>query len=86
MTDIIAIFRSRSQVIDCNQKLKSMGIPSAIINTPTEANIGCGLSLKIPNDSFERVRFVIKNSRYSAFYGFFRIQSNNNRIILGKIT
>lgn len=85
MTDIIAIFRSRSQVIDCQQKLKNMGISSAIISTPTEANIGCGLSIKFANDALERVRFIIKNSRYTAFYGFFRMQSNGNRIVLGKI-
>ncbi|MDE5667261.1 MAG: DUF3343 domain-containing protein [Clostridia bacterium] len=46
MTEILAVFRSRSQAIDCNSRLKRYGISATLINTPKEANVGCGLSLK----------------------------------------
>ena len=85
MTEILAVFRSRSQAIDCNARLRSLGVPASLINTPREANIGCGLSIKIAPMHLERVRMLIKNLNYSEFYGYFRMQSQYGRTIYGKI-
>lgn len=85
MTDILAVFRSRSQAIDCNARLRALGVHATIINTPREANIGCGLSIKIPLNMLERVRIIIKNVNYSAFYGYYRMQTNYGRTIFGRI-
>ena len=74
MTYILAIFRSRSQAVDCNIRLKSFGVEAELINTPKEANIGCGLSVKIPYTALEKTKNIIKRSNYSAFYGFFAVQ------------
>lgn len=70
MTEILAIFRSRAQAMDCNTRLKKLGIPSALINTPKEANVGCGLSVKYPQSVEKRARTIVLAGRYSAFYGF----------------
>ena len=59
MTEILAVFRSRSQAIDCNARLKVYGVNASLINTPREANIGCGLSVKIAPDKLERVKGII---------------------------
>ena len=85
MTEILAVFRSRSQAIDCNAKLKAAGVSAALINTPKEANIGCGLSVKFELNMLNRVRMIVKRWNYSAFYGFFRMQNNYGRIIFGRI-
>lgn len=85
MTYILAIFRSRAQAVDCNVRLKSMGVASELINTPKEANIGCGLSLKIPHTMIERAKVIIKRAGYSAFYGFFVMQNTYGRIQLGRL-
>ena len=74
MTYILAIFRSRSQAVDCNIRLKNFGVAAELINTPKEANIGCGLSIKIPYNQGERAYKIIKKANYSAFYGFFAVQ------------
>ena len=84
MTYILAIFRSRSQAVDCNIRLKSFGVASELINTPKEANIGCGLSLKIPHVSIERAKAIIQRANYSAFYGFFIMQQTFGRWQLGR--
>ncbi len=84
MTYILAIFRSRSQAVDCNIRLKSMGIASELINTPKEANIGCGLSIKLPHAAAERAKTIIKRINYSAFYGFYVMQNTYGRLQLGK--
>lgn len=74
MTELIAVFRSRAQAIDCNSRLRSLGVQSGLINTPREANVGCGLSVKIPQNAVERAKRIILNGRYSAFYGFFKVK------------
>lgn len=75
MTEILAVFRSRSQATDCNSRLKMHGIQTKLINTPKEAGIGCGLSVYIPQNNFQRAKILIYNSKYSAFYGFYTSQS-----------
>ncbi|HBN12012.1 MAG TPA: hypothetical protein DD415_00175 [Clostridiales bacterium] len=85
MTEILAVFRSRSQAMDCNARLRAMGIAANLINTPREANVGCGLSLKIPPSSFERAKILIRKCNYSAFYGFLRMQNDYGRVIFGRI-
>ena len=85
MTEVLAVFRSRSQAIDCNARLRAMGIPAGIVNTPREANIGCGLSVKIPDKMFPRARSIVFAAKYSAFYGFLRVNTNYGRAFVGKI-
>ena len=70
MTEILAVFRSRSQAVDCNSRLRRGGIPSNLINTPKEAGVGCGLSVKFPQNMEMRAKAIIFGGRYSAFYGF----------------
>lgn len=70
MTEIIAVFRSRSQAIDCNQKLRIRGIPAAIISTPQRIGVGCGYSIKFSSAVAGRVKSVILRERYSSFYGY----------------
>lgn len=86
MTEVLAVFRSRSQAIDCNARLRAQGVPSSIVNTPREANIGCGLSIKIPQGSFDRAKRFIYNAKYSAFYGFLRINSDYGKTFIGRIS
>lgn len=74
MTEMIAVFRSRAQAVDCNARLRRYGVPSNIINTPKEANVGCGLSLRIPQNMLARAKSIISGGKYSAFYGFIRVK------------
>ena len=74
MTELIAVFRSRSQAIDCNARLRARGIPTSVISTPKEANIGCGLSVRIPKNFEPRAKMLIMGAKYSAFYGFLKVK------------
>lgn len=70
MTLILAVFRSRSQAADCNSRLRINGINCALVNTPKEAGVGCGLSVKIPQNQLARAKSIISRFNYSAFYGY----------------
>ena len=80
MTEILAVFRSRAQAVDCNARLNANGISSVLVNTPKEANIGCGLSVKIPQNMQKRCAMIISNAKYSAFYGFYTIKNLYGKI------
>ncbi|MDE7380044.1 MAG: DUF3343 domain-containing protein [Clostridia bacterium] len=82
MTEILAVFRSRSQAIDCINKMRAFNIPAQIINTPKEANAGCGLSVKFPQHVSARAKSVIARVNYSSFYGYMRIDTRGGRIFI----
>lgn len=79
MTEILAVFRSRSQAADCNSLLKRYGIPAALINTPKEAGVGCGLSVKFPQSAEMRAKRLVSGGKYSAFYGFMMMNTMYGR-------
>lgn len=74
MTELIAVFRSRAQAVDCNMRLKKRGVQCALINTPKEANVGCGLSVIIPKNAQAAAKKFIYAAGYSAFYGFLNVK------------
>ena len=80
MTEVLAVFRSRAQAVDCNARLNANGINAVLVNTPKEANIGCGLSVKIPPNQMKRVSMIISNARYSAFYGYYTMKNLYGKI------
>ncbi len=78
--DYIAVaFRSREQTIKFSKFLIVRGINCAVINTPKEAGVGCGLSVKIPLGSFSAVRKAILNLRPSSFAGYFAVTVRGGR-------
>lgn len=82
MIEIIAVFRSRSHAIDCNRILKALNIGSTLIGTPKEANVGCGLSVKLPYNAYARAKQVIDRENYASFAGFLKIQSFGGRLVI----
>ena len=80
MYEILAVFRSRSQAMDCYTKMRAFNIPAQIINTPKEANVGCGLSIKFPFGAAARAKNVISRGTYTAFYGYMKIEYKNGRM------
>ncbi|MDE6504644.1 MAG: DUF3343 domain-containing protein, partial [Clostridia bacterium] len=84
MTDLLAVFRSRAQAADCNSRLRMNGVPSNLVNTPKEANIGCGLSVKIPQNMAARAKALVLSGRYSAFYGFYTVKTVYGKTFFGR--
>ena len=82
MIDILAVFRSRSQAMDCITKMRALKIPAQIINTPREANVGCGLSVKFPQNAATRAKAFITRAAYSSFYGYMRIDYKSGKMFI----
>ena len=82
MTEILAVFRSRSQAIDCMTKMRALNVPAQLINTPKEAGVGCGLSLRFPQNAANRAKSVISRIGYSSFYGYMRMDMRGGKIFI----
>jgi len=85
MNEILAVFRSRSQAVDFNSRLRAGGAPCTLINTPKEANVGCGLSVRFAQNFLPSAKFIAKNGNYSAFFGFFAYTNRYGRIYFNRI-
>lgn len=85
MTEVLAVFRSRAQAMDCNSRLRGARVAASLVNTPKEANIGCGLSIKFSSVNLPRVRTVIKSAGYSAFFGFYNVNNIYGRTVFSRL-
>ena len=85
MEFIIVAFRSRAQTIKVFNLLSAHGIALEIVNTPKEAGVGCGLSVKIKPNAFELVKKVVFSLSLSSFAGFFMVKEIGGRRIVKSI-
>ena len=85
MIVILAVFRTRTQTMGYASRLQSAGVPCALVNTPKEANVGCGLSVQFPCSCMQTARSVLGKGGYSAFGGFYRKVESHGRISVARI-
>lgn len=72
MDYVIAVYRSRNVSMRAYNFLQSKGVTCALISTPRNANVGCGLSVKFPKEALSRVRNVLSDAE--TFVGFFLVK------------
>lgn len=78
--DFIAVtFRSRGHTVKFYEYLKKNGINAEIINTPKEAGVGCGLSVKIAPEFFSFAKRTVHNSSLNSFAGFFYVKQTGRK-------
>ncbi|MBE7088877.1 MAG: DUF3343 domain-containing protein [Clostridiales bacterium] len=85
MIEILAVFKSRAQATDCNARLKGLNINCALIATPKECGVGCGLCVKFSQAVYPRAKAIILRSGYSAFYGFCLMRSVYGKVTVTKV-
>lgn len=85
MEYIIISFRSRIDTFMLSDNLKKWGIPSKVVLTPKEANIGCGLSVMIQTEYYKMCKKIVYSKVPKSFVGFFLIKEHNNRKIIKMI-
>lgn len=74
--DYVAIaFRSRSDTVKFSNFLRNNGYESEIVNTPKEAGIGCGLSVKTYPSMIPLMRSAVKMANLKSFVGFFLVKT-----------
>ena len=70
----IAIFRSRTHTIGFVKYMRAQGVDCVAINTPTEVNLGCGISAKFPIGYTALAMQVVNALSLTSFRGFFSVR------------
>ena len=73
MEYVLVAFRSRSHTVSFSEYLRLHGVNNEIVNTPKEAGVGCGLSVKISKNAFSIVKKAVFGAHYGSFAGFFLV-------------
>lgn len=79
MEYVVVAFRSRAHTVKFYEFLRKNGLESEIINTPKEAGVGCGLSVKVAKENFLAVKRAVQYCDYKSFAGFFLVKLIGNR-------
>ena len=82
MEYLVISFRSRAETVKFSEYLRVNGIRNEIINTPKEAGVGCGLSVKTSKENFSAVKKAVFTTQKSSFAGFFLVTvASGKRIV-----
>ena len=73
MEYVIVAFRSRAHTVRFSEFLRANGLANEIVNTPKEAGVGCGLSVKISKNNFLHAKTAVRVQALSSFAGFFLV-------------
>ena len=72
MREFFVAFRSRSDALRFYEEISTYRVPAKLINTPSSAGVGCGLSVKLLAKSMGDARRVLERMRLGSVIGFFR--------------
>ncbi|MDR0425995.1 MAG: DUF3343 domain-containing protein [Clostridiales bacterium] len=81
----IFAFQSRAQAMTMYSSLKRAGIGSALMTTPREVSLGCGLSVKICEQSYREACSVLYAVENDTFLGAFRLYYEGRRTCVERI-
>lgn len=73
MREFFIAFRSRSDAMRFYEEVATYRLPARIINTPSSAGTGCGLSVKMLLKNLGAARAVLERMRLNSVIGFFYI-------------
>ncbi len=82
MDYVIVAFRSRTQTMHFGEGLRLRGIPYEIINTPRQAYVGCGLSVKANKKYLPIIRRLVYSKKLDGFAGIFVPTYSNDKLTL----
>ena len=85
MEYVVVAFRARSETVAFSNFLVKYGISNRIVNTPKEAGVGCGLSVKINKEQFFTVKRAVFSFNAKSFAGFFSVKTLNGKNMVHSI-
>ena len=74
MEYLAVAFRSRTHTVKFAEYLNQVGISNEIINTPKEAGVGCGLSVKVSITKSQTIKRAISFVTLNSYAGTFLVK------------
>lgn len=75
MEYFVIAFRSRAHTVRYAEFLRKNGTYCQIINTPKEAGVGCGLSVRISVNDISAAKKAVRITAYTSFAGIFYVKT-----------
>lgn len=75
----LVVFRSKSETLKFASILASYGHKSAIVSTPRQISVSCGVSARIDFKALETAKNIVSRRQFYTFAGIFI--SNNNEYV-----
>ena len=85
MTFCLAVFRSRNETLYLANMLNSARIRASIVNSPKDAGISCGISVRFEEGFLNAVNRIIASKPFRSFAGIYRVVQSGNRNSYEKI-
>ena len=82
MREFFIAFRSRTEAIRFYEALLTYNIGCKVINTPSSAGLGCGLSVKLFAKDMRQAKIELERGRFSSAIGFYYFSQNGMAIRL----
>lgn len=80
-----AAFRSRDNTVRFYERLRSQRVRCSVINTPKEASVGCGISVKYSPEAQAEASKALQRANYKTFIGFFEVTEQYGRRYIKEI-
>ena len=74
----LAVFSSRNETLYLAKILLANGYRVGVVNTPKEAGLTCGISVRFEENNLPSIRMLISSKPFRSFVGIYRVQSSGN--------
>lgn len=78
MEYLVVAFRSRTHTVKFAEYLSQSGITNEIVNTPKEAGVGCGLSVKVSLSKSYMIKRALAFTNLNSYAGSFLVKVGSN--------
>ena len=85
MEFIVISHRSRAHTVRFAEFLRKNGVYCQIINTPKEAGVGCGLSVRLSLKDVAVAKRAVSITKYSSFAGVFLVKTVGAKRVIKSI-
>lgn len=82
----LAVFSSRNETLYLAKLLLANGYRAGVVNTPKDAGLSCGISVKFEERNLPNVKMFIASKPFRSFAGIYRVNSYGNRNTYEKIS
>ena len=81
----IIVFRSRTETMTFSQLLRSYGVRNSVINTPRQASVSCGISVKVELRYVDTAKNILLRRKFDSFGGIYQIYETRQGIEVRQI-
>ena len=85
MKTAIIVFLTKTEVFECVDLFARYGLKATTTSTPKEANVGCGLAVKVFAPSLAAIKRTIAERGFRGFAGIFVREDRGGRASIYKV-